>query len=305
MDKITILGTSSAFPTKTRNHPSIYFNLDGKKVLFDCGEGTQRQIRIANLSPAIDYIFVTHWHGDHSLGIGGVLQSLNMMRRSEPVNIIGPLGTNASIKHILQTYKFYPNLQIKSRSLDLKREKLIEKIGKYSVYGMNVKHSVKCLGYKLKEDDVFNIKRDVLKKEGIKPGPFLKVLKKGKNVRYKGKLLKAKEFTYLKRGKSFVYLTDLSYEKNLAKFAKGADVLVIEATFSSALQEKASNFSHLTVSDALRIAKLANVKKVYLVHTSQRYEDTKLMNSEIDELKKKLHLPAEISLPNDLDIIQM
>ncbi len=305
MDNVTLLGTSSAFPTKNRNHPSIYFNLDGKKVLFDCGEGTQRQIRIAGLSPAIDYLFVTHWHGDHSLGIGGVIQSLNMMRRAEPIKITGPLGTDASVKHILQTYKFYPHLEIKSRSLNLKKETLIEKIGKYSVYGINVKHSVKCLGYKLKEEDTFNIKQELLKKKGIKPGPFLKLLKKGKNVKYKEKLLRAKEFTYFKKGTSLVYLTDLVYEKNLIKFAKDADVLVIEATFSSALQDKAHGFYHLTINDALKIAKLANVKKVYLVHTSQRYENTKLIGSEIKDLKEKLHLAAEVLLPNDLDKIRI
>ena len=97
MGKAFILGTASAFPTKDRNHPAVYVNLDGKRVLLDCGEGTQRQIRIAGLSPAVDYIFITHWHGDHSLGVGGVLQSLNMMRRTEPVWIFGPARRTTTV----------------------------------------------------------------------------------------------------------------------------------------------------------------------------------------------------------------
>lgn len=303
MDKFTILGTASAFPTKSRNHPSLYLNLEGKRVLLDCGEGTQRQIRMAGLSPSVDYIFITHWHGDHSLGVGGVLQSLNMMRRTEPVTIIGPQGTGASVKHILQTYKFYPNLKVKSRSLDLKKETLVERIGSYSVYGINVKHSVRCLGYKVKEDDSLNIREDALKKHGITPGPFLKSLKAGKNVRYKGKTLKAKDFTYAKKGKSIVYLTDLAYDKSLVKFASGADVLVIEATFSSDLQEKARTVYHLTISDALTVAKQADVKKVCLVHTSQRYEDAAALEKEAKEIKTKIGLTAEVSLPNDLSEI--
>jgi ribonuclease Z len=303
-DKVTILGTASAFPTKTRNHPSIYINLDGNRVLFDCGEGTQRQIRTAGLSPAVDYIFLTHWHGDHSLGVGGILQSLNMMGRTEPLIIVGPIGTNASVNHILKTYKFYSRLNIKTRSLDLKKETLIEKIGTYSVYGINVKHAVKCIGFKVKEDDALNIKRELLDKNDIKPGPFLRGLKEGRNVKYNGRTLKAKDFTYLKKGKSLVYLTDLVYEKSLAKFAKDADVLIIEATFSSALEKKAQSFSHLTIYDALTIAKLAGVKRVYLMHTSQRYENVKVLLEEIKEVKKKLKLSAEVHLPEDFSEVK-
>ncbi len=305
MDKATILGTSSAFPTKLRNHPAVYLNLEGNTVLLDCGEGTQRQIRVAELSPSVDYIFLTHWHGDHSLGVAGILQSMNMIRREEPVFIFGPQGTNSSISNILKTYKFYASLPIKSTALDLKREKSIVKIGRYTVYGLNVKHSVKCLGYKIKEDDSINIRQEMLKKYGVTPGPFLKALKSGKNVKYKGKVLKAKDFTYLKRGKSLVYLTDLVYEKKLVKFAKDADVLIIEATFSSALQEKAKEAFHLTIADALTLAKEASVKAVYLVHTSQRYESSSVsLKNEIAGLKDKLRLNAEVFLPDDLSKIE-
>jgi ribonuclease Z len=300
MAEAVILGTSSAFPTETRNHPAVYINAGGKHLLFDCGEGTQRQIRIADLKPSIDYIFITHWHGDHSLGVGGILQSLNMMRRSEPVNIIGPSGTTASIKHILNTYKFYSRLPIKTRSLDLKKEMLIADLGQYAIYGINVKHSVKCIGYRLQEKDNINIKTELLNKYKIKPSPLLKSLKEGKDVRYMGKILKAKKFTYLKKGTVLVYLTDLAYEKSLAKFARNADILIIESTFSSTLEEKARDVNHLTVLDALTIAKQADAKKVYLVHTSQRYEDSKTIENEIMKLKKKLKINAEVSIPNDL-----
>lgn len=306
MVKAVILGTASSFPTKLRNHPSIYLSLDGKNILLDCGEGTQRQIRAAGLSPAVDYIFLTHWHGDHSLGVGGVLQSLNMIHRGEPITVFGPLGTNTSVDHILNTYKFYQNLQIKAKSLNLNGEKLVEKIGRYSVYGMNVKHSVKCLGYKVKEEDTLNIRQELLKKNGIKSGPFLKKLKEGKNVKYNGETLKFKDFTYLKKGKSLVYLTDLAYDKSLEKFAKGADVLIIEATFSSNLQEKAHEVYHLTILDALTVAKHAGVKKVYLIHTSQRYaENNVALKEEIDEIKGKLKLKAEVYLPDDLSEIEI
>jgi ribonuclease Z len=303
MDKATVLGTASAFPTKLRNHPSIYLNLGGAKVLFDCGEGTQRQIRSAGLSPSVDFIFVTHWHGDHSLGVGGIIQSLNMMKNEGPLTVMGPSGTNASVKHILDTYKFYKRLPIKIRSIDAKKELLVKEINGHNIYAINVKHAVKCLGYKVKENDVRNIRKDLLEKLGVKPGPQLKFLKAGKDIVVGGKKLKASQFTYIKKGRSLVYLTDLVYEKNIYKFAKDADVLIIESTFSSNMQNQAKEFMHLTVKDALTIAKQSCAGRVYLTHLSQRYENSGEIRKEAADLAKSMGLKAEVAVPDDLSEI--
>jgi ribonuclease Z len=278
-------------------------SLDGKRILLDCGEGTQRQIRAAGLSPSVDYIFVTHWHGDHSLGVGGIIQSLNMMKKEEPLTVVGPVGTSASVKHILETYRFYKGLKVNTQTIDSEREKLVKKIGSFSIYAINVKHSVKCLGYKVKEEDVRNIKKELIEKEGIKPSVKLKALKLGKDVIINGKKLKASVFTYIKKGKTLVYLTDLVYSKKLAKFAKDADILVIESTFSSKMQEQAYTFMHLTVRDALMVAKQSGAKKVYLVHLSQRYEDSDEIAKEVAELKSEMGIKADIIIPEDLSEI--
>ena len=303
MDNVMLLGTSSAFPTKERNHPALYMSLDGKRVLFDCGEGTQRQIRVAGLSPSIDYMFLTHWHGDHSLGVGGIIQSLNMMRRKEQLYIYGPQGTGSSVNHILATYRFHSEIQIKAKSLDLKKETFITKIGRFSVYGINVMHTTKCIGYKIKEDDQLNIKHEFLKKNKIKSGVFLQALKKGKDIVYEGKKFLAKEATYLKRGKSLVYLTDLGYDKNLYRFARGADVLVIESTWSSEFENQAKEFGHLTARQALEVAKYADVGKVYLTHFSQRYEDMSVFKEELSDIVKKLKLKPKVFVSNDFERI--
>ncbi len=300
MDNVILLGTSSAFPTKERNHPSIYINLNGKIILLDCGEGTQRQIRIAGLSPSIDKIFITHWHGDHSLGVGGIIQSINMSNASKLIEIFGPKGTKSSVKNILSAYKFYSRVHIKTRVIDAKREKLIDRIGKFSLYAINVKHGVPCLGYKIKEDDSINIRREMLEKFRIKPGKYLNELKQGKDVEYNGKVLKASNFTYIKKGKKIVYLTDLKYEKRLSRFAKDADLLIIEATLSSKFEKKAREIYHLTIADALRIGKEANVKKLVVVHTSQRYEDTNIIEQEAKVLKDKMKLNFNIIIGRDL-----
>ena len=305
MDNVVILGTASAFPTRERNHPSIYLNLGGTKILLDCGEGTQRQIRIAGLSPSIEYMFITHWHGDHSLGVGGVIQSRNMAQKKGKLAIFGPSGTVQSVNHLLKAYKFHKSIGIKTQSVDLKREKLLVEVGEYGVYGVNVKHNISCLAYKVKEKDHINIREDLLEKRGIKSGPFLKGLKSGRDVVYNGKKLKAKDFTYLKKGRSLVYITDTKYDRRLSSFAKGADVLIVESTFSAALKQKAGEFYHMTVEDAVRIAVDAGVKKLFLIHTSQQYEGTDTIQKEAVELKKKYGGNFEVSVPADFTSVSI
>ena len=114
MIDIIMLGTTAQFPTKYRNHSSFFLRFKTFKALFDCGEGTQRQMRIAKLSPHnIDSIFISHWHGDHTLGLGGVIQSMNATQRTNPLTIYGPDGTKQRVKNILGTYYFKKNFLIK------------------------------------------------------------------------------------------------------------------------------------------------------------------------------------------------
>ena len=296
----TFLGTSSAFPTAKRNHPSVYLMINGERMLFDCGEGTQRQIRKAGLSPSVDYIFITHWHGDHSLGLGGIIQSLNMMKSNKELQIFGPSGTEQGIKNILMTYKFYNQLAIKTKSLNALTEKMILERDNYSVSAINVEHSVKCLAYKIKEKDVRNILVEKLAAKGIKPGKFLSKLKEGKDVVYNGIKLKYKELTYLKKGKSLAYVTDLRYSRKVISFIKGVDTLIIESTFGEEFQ-KSYDFFHLNIKEAMLLAKSSGAKEVYFVHTSQRYENDDSMVKSATAIYSKMKCSFRYSFPDDFD----
>ncbi len=296
----TFLGTSSAFPTAKRNHPSVYLMINGERMLFDCGEGTQRQIRKAGLSPSVDYIFITHWHGDHSLGLGGIIQSLNMMKSNKELQIFGPSGTEQGIKNILMTYKFYNQLAIKTKSVNALTEKTILERDNYSVSAINVEHSVKCLAYKIKEKDVRNILVEKLAAKGIKPGKFLSKLKEGKDVVYNGIKLKYKELTYLKKGKSLAYVTDLRYSRKVISFIKGVDTLIIESTFGEEFQ-KSYDFFHLNIKEAMLLAKSSGAKDVYFVHTSQRYENDDSMVKSATAIYSKMKCSFRYSFPDDFD----
>ncbi|MCL4361907.1 ribonuclease Z [Candidatus Parvarchaeota archaeon] len=296
----TFLGTSSAFPTAKRNHPSVYLMINGERMLFDCGEGTQRQIRKAGLSPSVDYIFITHWHGDHSLGLGGIIQSLNMMKSNKELQIFGPSGTEQGVKNILMTYKFYNQLAIKTKSVNALTEKTILERDNYSVSAINVEHSVKCLAYKIKEKDVRNILVEKLAAKGIKPGKFLSKLKEGKDVVYNGIKLKYKELTYLKKGKSLAYVTDLRYSRKVISFIKGVDTLIIESTFGEEFQ-KSYDFFHLNIKEAMLLAKSSGAKEVYFVHTSQRYENDDSMVKSATAIYSKMKCSFRYSFPDDFD----
>lgn len=285
MIEITLLGTSSAFPTEERNHPSLYVKLDSYNILIDCGEGTQRQIRKAGLSPKIDYIFITHWHADHSLGIIGILSSAKLQNLSMPV-IFGPKGTKQKIKSLLKIF----NLEIEKLKIvevDAPKEKEILKLGDYTFYALNLKHTVKCLGYKIKEKDKVKILKDFLEKNNIKSGPHLRPLLEGKDIIYEGKKIKHEEATRIEKGKIITYLTDFRYEDKVIKFAKDSDYLFIESTFMSDLEDKAKDYYHLSILDAMKIAENANAKKVILMHISQRYKEGEILE-EIAKLKGNL-----------------
>jgi len=296
----TFIGTSSAFPTAKRNHPAVYVMINGERMLFDCGEGTQRQIRKAGLSPSIDDIFITHWHGDHSLGLGGMIQSLNMMKSNKRLNIFGPSGTEQGIKNILMTYKFYNQLDIKARSINAPQEKLILERDNYTVSAINVEHSVKCLAYKIKEKDVRNILVEKLAEKGIKPGKFLSSLKNGKDAIYNGIRLKYRELTYLKKGKSLAYVTDLRYNRKVIPFIKGVDTLIIESTFGEEF-EKSYEFFHLNIKEAMLLAKSSGAKEVFFVHTSQRYENDNSLVKSAAALYSKMKCTFKYSFPDDFD----
>jgi len=267
------------FPTKKRSQSAIHIKHGPENILFDCGEGTQRQLRIAGISPMkIDNIFVTHWHGDHTLGIAGLIQSMSASRREKPLGIYGPVGTSERIYHIIRSFSFDLTFKIKTTDIKIKENK-IEKIfeGKdFFIEASPVKHIIPCLAYSLIEKGKRRINIEYVKKEmGITKHPILGKLQKGETIVWKGKKITPKKATYFSPGKKITYIVDTSYFEGLIKIAKNADLLICEATYSENLEEKAMEYTHLTAKKAATIAKKAKVKKLILTHFSQRYKSLK------------------------------
>jgi len=288
--KLRILGTSSAFPTKNRNQTAALFTYAGESFLFDCGEGTQRQIRIAKENPQkITKIFISHWHGDHVLGLPGLLMSMAMNQRKAPLEIYGPKGTGTKISAIMKAYE-HEKLSYKLIVKELSNIKLktICETDKYKIDALKLKHPIPCFGYSFQEKTRLRVNTDYLKAKGIPTQhPGLKRLQRGKDVTIDGKKISAKLATYARHGKKFAITIDTAYYSPIVELAKDSDVFVCEATFSNKVKSSAEKGGHMTTKEAARLGKQAKVKHLVLTHFSQRYRSTKELKEEAKSVFKR------------------
>jgi len=267
--KITFFGTSDAIPTKLRNHSAILLSFSSENILFDCGEGTQRQFKIAGISPTkLTRIFISHWHGDHILGLPGLFETLAMSNYSKTLKIYGPKGT----KHFLSIIQnlitgYHINLEIHEVESGII---LDEK--DFQIEATPLAHGLPTLGYAFIIKDKIRLKKDKLKKLKLPNSPLLKQLQQGKDIIIDNKKIKAKEVSYKEKGKKITIILDTSLNPNCIALAKNSDILITEASFSVKETKYAKEYKHLTSKDAATIAKKSKSKKLLLTHISQRYE---------------------------------
>ncbi len=274
------MGTSSAIPTKERNHPAIYFQYKDTAFLFDCGEGTQRQIQIAELSFfKIDKIFITHLHGDHVLGLPGLLQTLDFHDKSY-VEIYGTKGIEELVK-LSTTRCFYINTEdmtVKVEEFEPKDEPFtVVETDEYTVRAVGLNHSVPCVGYAFEEKPRFKYDKELVKRLGLRAQHFKELEQTGKTA-VGGTIYKKEDLGKVERGFKFVYITDTYYTENIFKLTEGADYLVIECTYLDE-DEYAETVKHLSLNIFAEriypVLKTQGVKRIILTHFSRRYKDLK------------------------------
>jgi len=297
--KITFLGTSGAIPSIERNHTAVLLSYKSENILVDCGEGTQRQFKYAKLSPnKVTKLLITHWHGDHVLGIPGFLQTLAFSDYKKTLEVYGPVGTKKFMECMLKTFAF--SGEVKMKIIELSKEGKFFDSGDFYLEAKKLTHGVSCFAYNFVEKGKLKIDKDKLKKSGLPGGPLMKKLKEGKDVSWKGKKFKFKDLTYGDVEKKVSIVLDTAYDKKIAKFVDGADLLISEASFDSSFKTKAKEYNHMTSEQAAEIAKAGKVKKLILMHLSQRYG--KATKKLLDEAKK---IFSKSSLAEDLDIVEL
>lgn len=290
--EIVFLGTSCMVPTKERNVQAIFLSYGSEGILVDCGEGTQRQMNIAGINRnKVTKILISHWHGDHVSGLIGLLQTLSATDTEKTINIYGPRETKTKMAHLIKAFSFdFGKLTINVHDLSPKGvEKFYENDEVY-LECARLEHKPECLGYSFVEKDKLKIDMTKAKKFGLKQGPLIGEILAKKKVKADDKTVQLKDVSYTVKGRKVSFILDTLLCNNCYALAENADVLISEATYLSALEEKARENRHLTAQQAALVASKANAKKLVLCHFSQRYK----VGTEIEE-EARTYFPNSVA----------
>jgi ribonuclease Z len=271
---VLFLGTSGSWPTPKRNVSAVAVKRGPEIVLFDCGEGTQRQFMQSPMSyMQVARVFISHFHGDHFLGLPGLVQSMTMNDRKGPLEMYGPRGMKDLVRQLLTLGYFTPGFEIPVR--ELSSGDVVE-CGEYVVRAVDAQHTVPALSYALEEKErVGRFDREKALALGIPEGPLWGRLQDGHPVTVGGKAFTPDlVLGPPRRGRKIVYTGDTMPTSTLVEFARGADLLIHDATAESSLEEKANRYGHSTARQAALVAKDAGVRSLVLTHVSPRYEDS-------------------------------
>ena len=278
---IVFLGTSGSWPTVQRNVSSLALKRGSEIILFDCGEGTQRQFQKSNLSyMQISKIFITHFHGDHFLGLPGLIQTMQLNERDKPLHIYGPKGMNHLTQQLLNLGYFRPSYDIVSHEL---ADGQTIAFDDYDIHVMEVTHNVPAFAYCLEEHQRPGLFHKAKALElGIPEGPLFSKLQHGHSITLanKKKITPKMVLGPARKGRKIVISGDTTPCRELIAFSKDADVLVHEATFDSELEDIAKDYGHTTAAQAAAIAKKAGVEQLFLVHISPRYLDSRVLEKD-------------------------
>ena len=282
--KITFLGTSAMVPTKERNVSGIFLEYQGEGILFDCGEGTQRQMNITGIKRThVTRILISHWHGDHVSGIIGLIQTLGSEEAPSGVlRIYGPIETKKRFEHMMQTCIFDQRIEIEVYELDPNGSEVLRFFENedFALECANMEHKIPCIGFNFIVKDKLNVSVEKLRKKGIADGPHLRKLKEGQNITWNGKEINYEDVTYLKEGKKISYVADTRLCEGAVNLSKEADILISECVYTSEHEEKSEKYRHMTAKDAALLANKAEAKKLVLTHFSQRYKNTQEIEEE-------------------------
>lgn len=292
--KLVFLGTSAAQPTEHRGLSCICLERDGEILMFDAGEASQ----ISYMKSGLGWnkkmtIFVTHLHGDHCVGILGLLQTMSMQKRTETLEIFGPSGIEEFIAANIKILNFGLSFPV---LINIIKEGKILENSKFSMFACKANHSVTAFSYLFEEKDKpgrFNVQK--AKELGIPEGELWNKLQNGNNISINGKKIIPEQVLGEKRpGKKIGISGDTMPTKELEKFFEGSDYLVFDSTFLDKEKQKAQETSHSTAKQAATLAKNANVKNLVLTHFSARYKD------EIGHLKEAQKIHNSVFTARDL-----
>lgn len=277
--RLTFLGTAGSWPTKDRSASAIALDTERELVLLDCGEGTQRQFFQSSASfMKVRRIFLTHFHGDHFLGLPGLIQSMCLNNRTEPLDIYGPRDSKEMVDRALQLGYFTLRFPVTVHPLPPGHS--VELSG-YEVRTAEADHPVPSLAYRLDEGPKRGRFDGALARSLGIHGPDFARLEAGENVHVGDRVVRPEDVLGPPRpGRSVVYSGDSAPSDAIRKLAEKATVLIHEATTSSELETEANQWGHSSARQAAAIAREAGVGTLFLTHFSSRYKETEPLELE-------------------------
>ena len=295
--QIIFLGTGGAIPTPKRNLPAVTVLREGEQLMFDCGEGVQRQM----VKTKIGFhkkmkIFITHMHGDHVLGLPGLLQTMSLLDRERKLDVYGPFGIKHFLEGIKETVQFVLTFPVEIHEIE--KEGIICRGNEYVVEAVWANHIIPSLAYALVEKPrPGKFHPEKAKALGIPEGVLWFRLQHGENVKSPdGRIISPAQVSEPPRaGRKIVYTGDTRPFRKLVKFASGADLLIHDSTLDDELIERAKEDGHSTPSEAATNAKKAKAKCLVLTHISARYEDADKLLKQAQRIFKNTQVAEDFS----------
>lgn len=278
--EIVFLGTGGSMPSPDRNVAAIAVKRDSEVLLLDCGEGTQRQFMRSPLSfMQVSRVLLTHFHGDHFLGLPGLMMTMGLNDREDALEIYGPPGTKEAVEGLLRINLFKPAFPTKVTELTAGE---VVDCGTYWIKTIRSLHQVPTLTFCIEEKErpgKFHLEK--AQDLGLPEGPLYRRLQRGETVTWEGKEIRpSMVLGPPRRGRKIVYTGDTRPNEALVPFARDCDVLIHDSTVESTLEEQANEYGHSSARQAADIAKRCNARVLFLTHISPRYGDPEAIEAD-------------------------
>lgn len=295
--ELIVLGSASQVPTRHRNHNAYFLRWDDEGILFDPGEGTQRQMTLAGLSATqVTRICITHFHGDHALGLPGIIQRLSLDRVTHPVEVYYPATGQHFFERLRHATIFMDKATILPKPISV--DGVLAETKAFTLSAARLEHAVDTYGFRLEERSRVQLNPARLAEKGI-AGPIVGELQRKGVVKVGGRTIRLEEVGETRAGQSFAFVMDTRPCANASRLAQGVDLLVCESTYLDSEREEAHDHFHMTALQAAELARAANARRLVLTHFSQRYEDTTLF---VNEAKPVME---DVVAVRDLDHVEV
>ncbi|WP_432972737.1 ribonuclease Z [Dactylosporangium sp. CA-233914] len=292
--ELVVLGTASQVPTRLRNHNGYFLTWDGEGILFDPGDGTQRQMVHAGVAASdVTRICLTHFHGDHCLGLPGVIQRISLDGSPHDVQAYFPGSGEVYFDRLRNATPFYDTARITKHPVT--GDGVLAETAKFRLEAFRLDHGIDAFGYRLVEPDGRRMLPDRLRERGI-AGPEIAVLQRVGQLRG----VRLSEVSEPRRGQRFAFVMDTRLCEGVLRLADGADVLVIESTYLAEDEGLAVAHGHLTAGQAARVAAESGVRTLVLTHFSQRYDDPSRFRREAEAV-----FDGEVVVAEDLTRVRI